>query len=183
MSNISVSDFVKNNADWLNHLAGSLDQVYTMVTGAAYMIGLAFAFKALYSLKIYGEMRTMMSNSASMKEPLTYLLVGSVFIYLPTAVDIFLNSTFDEHNILAYSQLGSSFTLTQGNGGWALLKLLQTIGVIGFVRGWVLIARATSQGQQPGGFGKGITHVFGGILMMNIVQTLNILYNTLGISF
>lgn len=179
----SVGSFLQNNADWIKHLAGSLDQVYTMVTGAAYLIGVAFAFKALYSLKVYGEMRTMMSSNASMKEPLTYMLVGAVFIYLPTGVDIFLNTTFGDHNILAYSQLDNAFSLTESNGGWALLKLLQTIGVIAFVRGWVLIARASSQGQQPGGFGKGITHVFGGILMMNIVRTLNILYNTLGLSF
>lgn len=175
--------FLENNADWLVHLAGSLDQVYTMVTGAAYVIGMAFAFKALYSLKVYGEMRTMMSSNASMKEPLSYLLVSAVFIYLPSGVDIFLNTTFGNSNILAYSQLPSSFSLTEGNGGFALLKLFQTIGVISFLRGWVLIARASSQGQQPGGFGKGVTHVFGGIMMMNIVQTLNIVYNTLGISF
>lgn len=172
------------NAGWLINLAGSLNQVYKMVTGAAYLIGISFAFKALYSLKVYGELRTMMSSNTSAKEPVTYLLVAGIFIYLPTGFGILLNTTFGVgSNVLAYSQLPAAFSLTQTNGGFALLKLLQVIGVMAFVRGWVLLARSQSQGAQPGGFGKGITHIFGGVLLMNIVGTINVVYNTLGISF
>lgn len=178
-----LQSFLSANADWLTHLAGSIDQVYTMVTGAAYVIGISFAFKALYSLKVYGELRTMMASNASVKEPLTYLIVAAVFIYLPTGFGIIMSTTFGYKNVLAYSQLPSSFDLDESNGGFALLKLLQLIGVIAFVRGWVLLARSQGQGAQPGGMGKGLTHVFGGVLLMNIVGTLDVVYNTLGISF
>ncbi len=178
-----ISGWISANADWLNHLAGSINQVYTMVTAAAYVIGISFAFKALYSLKVYGELRTMMSSNASVKEPLTYLIVAAVFIYLPTGLSIILNSTFGQSNVLAYSELPSAFDLSETNGGFALLKLLQLIGVMAFVRGWVLLARSAGQGSQPGGFGKGLMHVFGGVLLMNIVGTIRVVYNTLGISF
>jgi intracellular multiplication protein IcmC len=179
----SFGNFLSDSAGWLKHLSGSIDQLYYMVTGCAYVIGIAFAFKALYSLKVYGEQRTMMSSNASMKEPLSYLFVAGIFIFLPTGVGVFLNTTFGTDSIMAYSALPSAFDLTQENGGYALLQLLQLIGIIAFIRGWVLIARAGAQGQQPGGVGKGLMHVFGGVLLMNIVYTLNIVYNTLGISF
>ena len=51
-------------------------------------------------------------------------------------------------------------------------------GECAFIHGWILIARAASQGQPPGGTGKGLMHVFGGILAMNIVRTLDVIHNT-----
>lgn len=179
----SMGTLLSLNAGWLNKLSSSLDAVYTMVTAVAYLIGISFMFKALYSLKVYGELRTMMASNTSLKEPLTFILAGAVFIYLPTGFAIMMNTTFGNANVLAYTQLPSAFSLNATNGGFALLKLLQVIGVGSFVRGWVLLARSSGQQGQPGGFGKGLTHVFGGVMLMNIVGTLNIVYNTLGIAF
>lgn len=175
--------WTSDNATWLNQLAGSVDQVYKMVTGASYIIGVAFAFKALYSLKIYGELRTMMASQTSLKEPVTYLIVAAVFIYLPTGFGILMNTTFGQSTVLSYNELPQELNLTAANGGIALLRILQVIGVMAFVRGWVLIARSQGQGSQPGTLGKGMTHVFGGVLLMNIVMTVDVMYNTLGINF
>ena len=63
--------------------------------------------------------------------------------------------------------------------GNAVVIIFQTIGLYAFTRGWILIARAASQGQQPGGTGKGLMHVFGGVLAVNIVGTVELLKNTL----
>ena len=63
--------------------------------------------------------------------------------------------------------------------GSSLALLIQVIGVFAFVKGWVMIARSASQGQPPGGTGKGLMHVFGGILAMNIVATLQVVNNTI----
>lgn len=179
---MSAGEILSKNADWLNHLASNMTQVYHMVTGAAYIIGCAFAFKGLYALKVYGEARTMMATNASMKEPLTYLMVGAIFIYLPTAFGILMTTTFGSKSVLAYADLPSTLDFTATNGGYAILTLLRTIGVIAFVRGWVMISRSAGQGSQPGAGSKGLIHVVGGILLMNIVGTLRIIYNTLGLS-
>mgnify|MGYP006116650051 CR=1 FL=1 len=173
---MSLESFATANANWLNNLALSVDQLYQMVTGAAYVMGGAFVLKAIYSLKVYGEARTMMSTASSIKEPITYLIIGAVFIYLPTGVSVMLNTTFADNTIMSYEQLPSGMNLTVANGGIALLSILQLVGIIAFVRGWVLVGRSQAQGSQPGGLGKGITHIFGGILLMNIVFTINILY-------
>ena len=173
------------NADILQNIADNLEPVSRLLTASAYLIGLAFAFKALYSLKIYGEARTMMSSHTSMKEPLTYLAVSAIFIYFPTAFEIFMNTSFGYGNVLAYAPIDSSNSTINtlfGFGsaaGRPLTMIIQFIGLAAFIRGWVLIARAASQGQQPGGTGKGFVHVLGGILAMNIVGTLQIIDNTL----
>ena len=165
----------------LVNLANSLLPVQNLITGAAYVIGISFALKALYSLKMYGEARTMQSSSTSIKEPLFNLLVAGLLIYFPTGLDIIMNTTFGYSNILAYgdSDVVSSAFGGDSELGNALVIIFQTIGLYAFVRGWVLISRAASQGQPPGGTGKGLMHVFGGILAVNVVGTVEMINNTL----
>ena len=114
--------------------------------------------------------------------------ISSIFlIFLIFVLDRFskikILKDFGENSILAYNQLPAGFNFTGTNGGQAILKLLQVIGVISFVRGWVLLARSQGQGSQPGSMGKGVIHIFGGVMLMNIVATVNIVYNTLGVNF
>lgn len=165
----------------LINLANSLLPVQSLITGAAYLIGIAFALKALYSLKVYGEAKTMQTSSSSIKEPIFYLAIAGLLIYFPTGVDIVMNTTFGYSNILSYGDsdvLNSAFD-GDSEVGNAFVIIFQTIGLYAFVRGWVLIARASSQGQPPGGTGKGLMHVFGGILAVNIVGTVEMVNNTL----
>lgn len=176
--------WLAEQANILNNLAASLDPVERLITGAAYLIGCAFIFKAIYSLRVYGESRSMMSQNTSLKEPLAYMMVGVILIYFPTALQIFMQTSFGYQNVLQYAPVNSSnATLDMfGSGssvGRPLSMIIQVIGVIAFVRGWVLIARSASQGQPPGGTGKGFMHVFGGILAMNIIGTLQMINNTL----
>jgi len=181
----TVACWIASQVDILTNIAKSLEPIERLLTGGAYLIGLAFAFKAIYSLKVYGEARTMMSTNASLKEPLTYLLVAGIFIYFPTALGVLLQTTFGSSNVLQYAPVNSpnqTLNTIMGPGsvvGRPLTMLIQVIGLIAFIRGWVLIARSASQGQPPGGTGKGFIHVFGGILAINIVGTLEIINNTL----
>ncbi len=181
----TVSCWVSSQVNILTNIANSLVPVERLITGGAYLIGCAFLFKAIYSLKVYGEARTMMSNNSSIKEPVVYLMVGAIFVYFPSAFSALMQSTFGYENVLQYAPVNSgskSLDTLFGNGsvvGRPLTIIIQVIGLIAFVRGWVLIARSASQGQPPGGTGKGLIHVFGGILAINIVGTLEMLNNTL----
>jgi intracellular multiplication protein IcmC len=181
----TVTCWITSQADILNNLANSLAPVQKLITGGAYLMGCAFLFKAIYSLKVYGESKTMMSNNASVKEPIVYLVVGAIFIYFPSAFSVLMQTTFGYQNVLQYAPVNSSNqTLNSlfGSGsavGRPLTMLIQVIGLVAFVRGWVLVARSASQGQPPGGTGKGLMHVFGGILAINIVGTINMINNTL----
>ncbi|MBA4695839.1 MAG: type IV secretion protein IcmC [Legionella sp.] len=184
MAKGSVTNWLSNQVDVLNNVAANMWSVQHLITGAAYLMGVGFAFKALYTLKIYGEARTMMSSHTSIKEPVFYFIVAGMLLYFPTGVAIVLNTTFGSSSILEYAAVDSNNQVlsTFFGGpqfGRPLSIIIQTIGGIAFIRGWMMIARSASQGQPPGGTGKGLMHVFGGILAMNIVATLQIINNTL----
>lgn len=182
----SLPSWISSNINIIQNIASNLLPVQNLIKGAAYVLGLAFAFKALYSLKIYGEARTMMSQHGSLKEPLTYLFVAAILLILPNTLQTLLNATFGSPNILGYSPINSqnptfnSLFGSESEAGASIVLIIQTIGYIAFVRGWMIVVQASSsQGGQPGTLGKGLIHVLGGILAINIVGTLQIVNNTL----
>lgn len=170
----------------LDTIMRSLQSVEKLITATAYIMGISFAVKAIYSMKTLAENRSQQQTHGSLKEPVFYFLVSAMLLYLPYSVQMVLNSTFGQGaQILAYAPIESgSSALNSVFGqssafGELIALVVQVVGVIAFIRGWVLIARSASQGQQPGGTGKGLAHVFGGILAMNIVGTLQVVNNTL----
>jgi intracellular multiplication protein IcmC len=163
----------------LSNLAASLLPVQELVTGAAYLMGISFSMKALMTLKTHGEQRSS-GAASSMKEASVYMFVAAMLLYYPTAVEVVMNSTFGYSSVLAYSSNSAMGTMLGDESiGASLTIIIQTTGLFAFIRGWLLIARSASSGQGPGGLGKGLMHVLGGILGMNIVGTIEVFYNTL----
>lgn len=170
------------NIEILENIAKNLIPVERLVTGSAYIIGIFFAIKAIMGLKAMGESRSSMAGGQNhVKESVIYIVVASIFIYFPTALDIMIATTFGQPGIYGYPNNDSAAFIFGGSSmiGQSLTTIVQVIGIIAFVRGWILISRASGHGQQPGGTGKGLIHVLGGILAMNIVLTLQIINNTL----
>ena len=181
----SIACWVNAQADILTNIANNLIPVEHLITGAAYLMGISFVIKGIFCLKQHGETKSSMSQNSSFKEPLLYFLVGSVFLYFPTAFAVLMDTTFGYSNVLAYSALSTNNRVlnelfSPGNeAGIALATIISGIGLIAFIRGWILIARAGSQGQSPGGTSKGLIHVVGGIMAMNVIGTLQVINNTL----
>ncbi len=165
----------------LTNIAQSLLPVQKLITGGAYLLGILFAMKALMALKSHGETRGGGGNSSSMKEPLLYFIVAGMLIYFPTGFEVLMNTTFGYSNVLSYSDTSAMNTWLGGDSslGNALTVIIQTIGLYAFVKGWMMITKSASTGQPPNGTGKGLTHVFGGILAVNIVGTIEMINNTL----
>ena len=171
---------LERQVDVLNNIALSIAPFQRLITGAGFLIGCAFLFKAIYSLKVYGEARTMQSGNTSIKEPLVFLIVGTLLIYSRTGFEILMQTTFGYENPLQYASVGSDGAFGPNSLiGRPVALIIQLVGYIAFIRGWVLIARSASQGQPPGGTGKGLMHVLGGILAINIIGTLQLINNTL----
>jgi intracellular multiplication protein IcmC len=125
------------------------------------------------------------------------MIVGAVLIWLPTTSDVMTetffgsSSTLFSGNSFDYSALGSGSQLLAYSTGsslqaqWSaiadtLVLYIQFIGLIAFIRGWIIISKATQTGAQPGSMSKGITHIIGGILAINFVQFIGLLQATLG---
>lgn len=165
----------------LINLSNTLGPIDKMLAGSAYVLGVSFAFKAVFTLKVYGEARTMTSQHGNIKEPIMYFCVAAVFMFLPTGVSLVMQTTFGYSNLLAYSEWPSGGGSNLGPGMVAILRLLQVIGLFAFIRGWLYISKSQSQGSQ-GGFSKGLTHIIGGIAAMNIIGTARVISATLGVN-
>jgi intracellular multiplication protein IcmC len=169
-------------SEMMRNLDTSLPQVEKLVIGFAFLLGIGFCLRAVYRFKIYGEARTMMSSQTSIKEPLFLLFIGAVFLYIPTGLKIFNNTAFGYETPLAYSQWAARGSVNNITAS-SIFDFVKIMGLISFVKGWYMLSKASIQsGAQGNTFGKSMTHIIGGILAINIVGTMNIVMNTLGLS-
>jgi intracellular multiplication protein IcmC len=92
-----------------------------------------------------------------------------------------MQSTFGASTTpLSYSDTVNSAVLA-ADVQIAILRLVQIIGVIAFIRGWLILAQSARQGSQPV-IGRALTHIIGGILAINIIGTKNVIWATFGLS-
>jgi intracellular multiplication protein IcmC len=164
----------------LINLSNAYPALWQMMTALCYIIGFAFAVRGIYYLKMYGELRTMMASQTSLKIPIVYFIVSAVLIYIPSAFRIFNTTFFGYGSPLAYNDVSSSLSPMAMK---AIVGLVQFVGLISFIRGWlILVAHA----QQPGGqasLGKALTHIIGGLLAINIIGVGQVIWSTFGFTF
>lgn len=177
------SAYVTDSANMLTNLSRSYPQIQKLITGSAVLIALALIMRAVYYLKIYGEMRTMMASQGNLKVPLTYLVVAAVLMSVPRSLETLMVSSFGTTQITPLNYNTSSMKGISLQATNAILGFIQIIGLLSFVRGWMIIAKS-AQGASQGGasFAKGATHVVGGVLAINIVGTKDAIWATLGLS-
>lgn len=175
------STAIEDSANMLISLSRSYPQIQKLITGAAVLIGLGLTMRAIYYLKVYGEMRTMMASSGNLKTPLIYLLVAVALIYLPQTIDDFMLSSFGTTEITPLNYNDSAIKGMSVQATNAILGFVQLVGLIAFVRGWIIVAKSAQGASQGASFGKGATHIIGGILAINIVGTKNAIWATLGL--
>ena len=181
----SWTENIVNQSNVLINIAKNLIPIERLLTGGAYLLGIFFAIKALQALKQHGESGKAQQQHSSMKEPLVFFIVSAGLLYFPTVLGVLMDTTFGYSTVLSYAPVNSNnqtINTLFGPGsqaGEALSRIIQVIGLAAFLRGWLLIAKSASGGQQHGSTAKGFTHIFGGILAMNIMGTLQVLNNTL----
>lgn len=172
-----LSGCVKSDALALfNGFVAAEGPVRIFISATAYLFGIGFAFKGVFALKQYGEMRSMMSTSASIKAPVIYLLVTAALMYVPSAVSTMNQTIFGANFPLDY-QSGSFTAQNQLAGIFAFVRI---VGYVAFVRGWIYIAGLAQQGQHQS-IGKAFTHIFGGVLAINIQATAEVLQKAFGV--
>ena len=163
------------------NISQNVSALTKFVTGFLYLAGIGFGVKAIFALKVYGEQRTMMASNTSLKPTLTWLMVSCVFLFLPGVIDTTMNSVFGDSSVLTYAdweKASSDVYFEQLMEG--IFMIVKLVGLISFARGWFIISASAHQGG--GGqntVGKGVIHILGGLMGMNIVKTINILDNTL----
>ena len=163
--------------DIIKHLNDQVPDFWRLATAVTYTMGLFFAFRSFFEFKIYGEMRVMMSYSTNIMKPLSTLIVAIILLFWPDMLHHSLMTFFSHPRPYAPGRSG----FDPGSIYAMIGNIVQIIGFIAFIRGWVILARAAHQGgQQPGIIGKGISHIVGGVFAINIFQTWRIVQATFG---
>lgn len=164
----------------------------------SFIAGVYMIWHAITMMKKFGMMNSMQTQPGEFTGPIAYLVVGAILIWIPTTSDLLTESIFGSSapelfsgNTFDYSAMGSGSELLSYTTGstlqaqWSaiadtLVLYIQFIGFIAFIRGWIIVAKASQSGHQPGTMGKGVTHIVGGIIAINFVQFINLLEATLG---
>ena len=154
--------------------------IYHLITATAYVIGIAFIFRGVYQLKVYGDLRTMMSVQTNFKATMMVFFAGAALLYTPTAFKSMMLSTFATTSITDPMSYHSSKGIWSPVASQAILRFIQLIGTISFIRGWIYLTH-TSNPNGRSSFGKAATHIVAGLLAINIEGTREMLQASFGI--
>src|SRR5579883_1946781 len=157
----------------LANLATQIPQLMQMVTAIAYVLGFYMIAMGIVGLKHMGEMRSMMSHEHSLKAPITLLVVGALLIYLPTSVQVGMSTFWTNPNPYGYSEYSDEWSQFIN----VCYLIIQFIGTIGFIRGLVILSHMADRSAH-GSFSKGLSYIIGGILCINIYQTVQVIFAT-----
>lgn len=163
----------------LVNLSKTYPALWKMITGLSYLIGFSLAMRSIYHLKIYGELRTMMSTQTSLKTPVTLMLVAVVLMFIPTAFKMLNLTAFGYGSPLSYEDVSSTMNPVMLK---AVAGIVQLVGLIAFIRGWMHLVGHVQQSGGQHTLGKALTHIIGGLLAINIIGVTDIFWNTFGFS-
>lgn len=173
----SQAALINDISFWLQNIQDKIPAVFRLIIAISYVTGILFVTLGVFKLKAYGQMTIYQSASANMSGPLIFFFVGVVLIALPGIVDVIMYSLWG-HGAADAIRYEEAF------GSWAdfmtpVVMIIQIIGYVSFIRGWILISKLGTSGPQPGTLSKGITHIIGGIIAINILGTWQVIANTL----
>ncbi|MCS5708318.1 hypothetical protein CC99x_005305 [Candidatus Berkiella cookevillensis] len=166
-------------------LTSSFYSLEKMLLVLSYIIGLFLVLRGLMMYRAFANQTYGSAQRGEIAGPMVFLIVGIMLIYLPSTMNASLQTIFGTSEIGQLSSL-ASYQSTDSSENWLnlqniFIKYLKLVGFIAFLRGWIILSKMGHPGAQPGSIGKGITHIFGGVVLINLVDTINILGHTFGI--
>lgn len=201
---LSLTWFLADNAfadiyTTLRNLRELVIPLTQLMLTLSFVIGISLIWRGISMLKKFGSAQ----QGAEVAGPMVYLFVGAILIWIPSSSNILADSLFGGtggyggNNLFSsgrfdYSRLGAGSKLIGYAGGsslnaqWSaiadtLVLYVQFIGLIAFIRGWLIVSKSGMPGQQPGSISKGITHIVGGVICINFIQFVKLVQVTLGL--
>lgn len=177
---LSSCSFEGDLTQILFNLQKHLNPIWAFLIALCWVLGVCFMASGILKLKAYGQQTVMMSSHASMGPAIAFLVIGAGLIYIPHLLDTLFVSVWD---------YGASDIKGYGAGDFGsfeeimgpIIQVIQVIGLIAFMRGWILLLKLGHQGSPPGTLSKGLLHMMGGIMAINILGTFDVLKGTFGI--
>ncbi|MEE2769814.1 MAG: hypothetical protein VX835_01880 [Pseudomonadota bacterium] len=167
------------------NLSTSLGGVSQFLTALAYVMGIYLTVSAVFKFKKFGHRTAFMHVEAGMFGPIMQFFIGVAMLYMPTFIGVLNATVFGDSaidDVMAYTSSGSS--PDWANAISPMYQAIQIIGMIAFLRGWLILSKSVQKdgGNQPGQITKGVIHIIGGVLAMNITRSIEILTATFGLT-
>jgi len=151
----------------LGNISQSLAPIQQLLSGMAYLLGIAMILIALKKFRKVGEGK----SQEKIFVPIAWLFGAATLLFLPSAITVLSGTVFGPDNILSYGNYNPL------NIFHIMSMLIKTAGIIWFLRGTVLLVQASQPGVKHGS--KGLLFIMAGILAMNFEATGSILSKAL----
>lgn len=138
-----------------------------MLSGFGYLTGIFFVFVSLLKFRKIASGSPQSPSQEKILIPLTYMGIGAGLIFMSSLVSVLANTLFGSANVLAYTSNNDATVMS------VMTFLIQTAGVLWFVRGSVLLVHASEPGVKEGS--KGLTFIFAGVFAINFETTFEML--------
>ena len=137
-----------------------LQPIWDMLIALCYVLGIVFIATAILKLKAYGQLSCYVLDHASMVHRLAYLMVGAGLLFVPTLLDMMTMTVwaYGFESVQGYPDEGNNFADIMV----PIVKIIQVIGLVAFMRGWMIMLKLGSQGAPPGTLRKGLAYMIGG---------------------
>ncbi|MDD3182887.1 MAG: hypothetical protein PHD48_08815 [Alphaproteobacteria bacterium] len=155
-----------------------------LVSYISILVGLVYIVRALYKAAKTGSG----AQGSDPKSIITHLVIGAILISTGTSFSDVMKSLFGDNTVtdmftyngIAWSKLTGSEDVANGakNTVNAVLAFVQIIGIIAFVRGWLVLKAALDGGQAT--VPQGLIFVISGVMAVNIGRMIEIFNATFG---
>lgn len=147
----------------IGNLSQSLQSVTYLIGGFSYLAGIMLFYIGLLKLKkIAGSGG---HSQESHFKALAFILTGSALFFLPTTIHVLSSTTFGATSVLQYAQVNRNNIYT------SIVVLLQTAGLIWFIRGCIMVLHSNkSSGENEGT--RGFFFICAGVMAINFSLTM-----------
>lgn len=168
----------------ITNLSNAFESIQALVYSLSYVIGLFFFMKGLMGFRSLANQTLASAQRGEVMGPAVHIFIGCLLVYVPSTETTSLATVFGTSSISSASQL-IGYQSISAVQQWqdiadVIVKYTKLVGLIAFIRGWIILSKMGSSNAQPGSVGKGLIHVIGGVLLINIVDTFNLLACTMG---
>lgn len=165
-----IPDNSSTATSFWGHIREQIPSIIRLIFALCYTIGTILVVKGFLKLKEYGQNLRNAAYDNALLGVIAYVVAGSALIYIP--------STIHMSTATIFALGGDSSLFSYGDGSvhnnWddllaAIIDIVKLVGLIAFIRGWLLISKVGHQAQH-GLIGKGLLHIVCGIIAVNIIS-------------
>lgn len=167
----------------LINLSKDFPNILYWLNGLCMVLGVTFLLLAFFKLKHLADFRTMSGGQQDVGKAFMLIALGAIFLWMPFIINVMTYSIFGN----TVSGLRSKYPIEAAGGNRqyyvAFFQLMMIIGLVSFIRGWLILSSMAKHQSQPGTMGKAITHIIAGLFLYHLQAVMKIFEASMGQTF